>query len=228
MKDKNIIRNFICIMIIFLLVSCGGSSTGSTEPQNDLEWGWYYYQSENYTEAINSFNDYLDENNSSYRAYVGLGWTYIRKNDLINAKNNFEIVINLEFEDHEFLLMNNIGLAGCYVLSNNKTALESNSIIIFLEQNKTNKNDGWQHKYDPSINSVNIHNLLAEIYLMYQNFGSVNDEVNSNTAWGQVKKSLELDSDNTKAKKIKEFLDNKKNLNLKEFLSDLNKTNLVR
>jgi len=189
-------------VICMLVFACGKSSSSSTPSGPTAEElcgsGWTAYEATEYGEALSYFTDAIEIDEEYFEAYTGRGWAYLRSDMLTQAKTDFQAVIAGAPEtDYRAL----IGLGSIYVKENQGSASVS---LLFPNFNIP---DGWSHNHDLDVTAIDLHNLLAEGYIMR---GVEGDEttsvVNALDAWGQVKKSLSLDPTDDKALELQAYL----------------------
>ncbi len=193
-------RLFIIAVICVLVAACGKSSSGPSEPtaMELCNSGWSAYETAAYSDALSDFEDALDKDSDMAEAYTGKGWTLIRQDLMSSAKTSLLTAINKsESTDYRNL----IGIGSIYIIENNGPS------TVALLAPHVNIPNTWYHDHDEEITAVELHNLLAEGYIMTGVEGDESSStVNALDAWGQVKKSLSMDNTDTKALELQAYL----------------------
>ena len=197
-KVKLIVVTAVCMLIL----ACGksSSSNGPAEPTT-LELcqsGWSAYDAAEYNDAAVYFTEALELDDGFSEAYAGRGWACLRSDMLAEAETDFlDFFSTTQQTDYRVL----IGLGSIYVTENQGAA------VTALLSSHMDIPDSWSHDHDPDITAIDLHNLLAEGFIMT---GVEGDEATSGAndpdAWGQVKKSLSLNPTDAKALEIRSFL----------------------
>ena len=196
------VRVMIAAVLYLMIFACGKSSSSSTPSGPTAEElcdsGWTAYEATEYGEALSYFTDAMEVDEEYDEAYTGRGWAYLRSELLSQAKIDFQTVTAGATEtDYRAL----IGLGSIYVTENQGTS------VVTLLSPHVNIPNTWSHDHDTDVLAIDLHNLLAEGYIMT---GVEGDEatsgVNAPDAWGQVKKSLSLDPTDVKALEIQAYL----------------------
>ncbi len=201
----------ILVGMMLVMSSCGGGSDPvkpvvPTAQQMAAE-GWTAYTSNNYTLAIEKFNACIASYPSYADAYAGAGWASLRNNNITEAKTFFTTGNGLN-PTGDALYMIRIGLASATLLDNSTPATIGTAIVNYLSAH-VNIANTWVHPYDIRITAITLHNLLAEGYI---NRGSAywgtesGSAVNALTAWGQIKKALEMSTSDAKAVELRDYL----------------------
>jgi len=100
MKFSDRISALIAVLLL-MLVTVGCDREGENIPTSfptvtslKLD-GWSYFETAKYDDAITSFNGAKNRNATDIDAYNGLGWSYARVSDYINAESNFKLMLSL-------------------------------------------------------------------------------------------------------------------------------------
>jgi hypothetical protein len=194
-------RFFLLLFPLIFFVSCGFDSSTGTPPLSAEEFcrqGWEYYENTEYIKAIDSFDAAIGLKDTWAEGFIGKGWTYIRLNAWPNA---YAALFLAEERLTAIDLRLNVGRAIVALFYND------HQTIVDLLSDHIQGTDHWVHNHDSSIDAVDLHNLLAEAYILQHNYGDeTTSEVNELSAWGQVKKSLELNPADTKALELQSYL----------------------
>ncbi len=200
LQQKGVVMKFRVLCMLFGVIifsACGSGGGGGPSPPSYSETcqtAWSYYESGDYSSAVSEFLEAGDMESGDAEYRIGLGWSYIRLDDLTAAETQLDFAAGLLIEDD---LRVNIGLASIAIMENDAAA------VVTLLSGHVTGTDGWVHDHDPEIDAVDLHNLLAEAYIISGNIGDQSTSaVNALDAWGQLKKSLELDSSDSKADEL--------------------------
>jgi len=199
------------VMVVFivlgLLMGCGGGKdpikpSDLTKEEYALR-GWSEFIDGDYTTALLNFNSAKSKDATYAEAYIGLGWVYMQTaGSSADAINN--AILNLTEAKAKITgtdLRINVALASVYNLQNNAT-----SIISELYPHITGT-DSWVHPQVSSVTAVDIHYLLAHAYIITGAKGSeAGSAINDATAWGQIKKALALNPNDTKSLTLRDAL----------------------
>ena len=197
---------FIFMGMVFLLLTAQMCQEEKTADELAIE-GWQKFVSAQYSDAKANFEAAISKDSTFGDAKIGIGWVYI-KTDYSKAADYFRSFLDVSGYSYKNSKIGAVlGLASFYVQgmdipSGKKGADE---IIELLAPFKEGY-DAWTLCSGSDITIVDLHNLLALAYHENGADGTENDAVNSDTAWGQVKKALELNSDNENANIIKNIL----------------------
>ena len=191
---------FAITVACMLILACGKSSSGPSEPTavELCNSGWSAYDDASFVEAVSYFGDAIEKDSELYEAYTGRGWSYIRNDQFTEAKADFATAIaDADYTDYRAV----VGLGSIHVMENN-----GSGAVVVLSRH-VDIPDAWFHDHDSEITAIDLHNLLAEGYIMT---GVEGDEttsaVNALDAWGQVKKSLDMDATDAKALELQSYL----------------------
>ncbi|MFC1693170.1 tetratricopeptide repeat protein [Candidatus Latescibacterota bacterium] len=95
-------RLIIIIVICGVILGCSGGITTDTSYDYDslIESGWERYNQSRYDEAYRLFLDAEKENNNRPEAYIGCGWTLLKKQHpdsaIVAFKSSFYYITTLE------------------------------------------------------------------------------------------------------------------------------------
>ncbi|HOO59775.1 MAG TPA: hypothetical protein PLF44_04990 [Candidatus Mcinerneyibacteriales bacterium] len=195
-------KMFLVILLpLFLLFACGKDSGSGAQPlsaEEHCEQGWEAYENGDFTSALNSFNDAIETDSELPEGYVGKGWSSLRLDMTAEAGTAFGAALAYATEND---LRIDVGYAALGNMENNAAM-----VLSYLTTHVTGT-DTWVHNHDPEIDAVDIHNLMAEAYILTDNLGTeAGSAINELSAWGQVKKSLALDPADAKALELQSFL----------------------
>lgn len=196
---KKIIVVIVAISITLISCKLGRTTKPSEEQLTDVQYcqrGWSAYSAGNYSSAVTNFLSAKNINGDYIEAYVGLGWAYMQQANYSGAITEFAYAKTHLPTDLRIL----VALAGLYIKDNNGTSAIA-ELVGYVSGTDT-----WVHPQDSRINAVDIHNLLAEGYIITNTLGTSGASLNALNAWGQVKKSLELNSNDAKAIELREYL----------------------
>lgn len=195
-------KMFIVILLpLFMLFACGKDSGSGAQPmsaEDYCERGWSQYENGEFDESLDSFEAAITEDSDMAEGYVGKGWASLRLDLTTDARL---ALTTADQKSTDTDLRINIGLAALYNMVN------SGLIAVGWLSSHVSGTDTWVHNHDPEIDAVDIHNLLAEAYILCEVMGTEEaSAVNELNAWGQVKKSLALDPADAKALELQAFL----------------------
>ncbi len=91
--NKNVFGERIgFVFLLVLFFACSKGPTGgevSKTPQDRVNEGWTAFESGDYSTAVVSFEEALEEDNTLWEAHHGLGWTLARLGNSGQAVNHF-------------------------------------------------------------------------------------------------------------------------------------------
>ncbi|MDI6792533.1 MAG: tetratricopeptide repeat protein [bacterium] len=157
-----ILRPVIALAIIIsVLAGCGDKGT---EPQKTAEEftneGWDAYQEGDYERALEAFNQAVDKDSACTEAYNGLGWANAKSNGLSAAVTNFNQCLSLYSQDMEA----KAGLAFVYNAQNQyKDSADKAEEVLEASPD-------WSFPYDSTLDSGDLHLLLAQNYYALAEF----------------------------------------------------------
>ena len=201
-KGGRMKRSWVIGLIILLgMAGCGKDSSSGPEPMTAEDYvnqGWDLYEAASFNDALDSFSEAAGSDEWGREAAVGTAWAYLRLDNTASAKVSFTSAAALGTGTD---LRINVGLGAIALMENNET-----EAILQLAAHRTGT-DSWVHGHDDSVDAVDIHNILAEAYIMEGTAGTEGGSaVNDPDGWGQVKKALALDPTDEKALNLQSLL----------------------
>lgn len=128
-----IMKNVMCLLIIMLFIA-GCGSPASRREKDLIRQGKSQLDKNNIEDAINSFQEAIDENPKGIKARYMLGEIYLKNKDYERSIEHFKEASELQPDNGNVFL----SLAKCYgLLENREEALNyvKKSISIFIDQN---------------------------------------------------------------------------------------------
>ena len=161
----------IIIPVFLLALVWWGCQVDSPPPpetaQQLVDDGWAQYATANYQGARDLFNQASALDGSVVDAYNGAGWSSAKLNDLSTAMESFGLgqvkdTSNLEIR------------AGIGIIENARKnyAFSDSSVLSVLSENSS-----WVFSRDTSINSLDLHLLLAENFFAEAEYELSRDQV---------------------------------------------------
>ncbi len=195
---RNILFLFTILVVVFTH-SCVKNVEDTSEKTLCSE-GWKLYQSAKYGEAIIYFNKEIAIDKNNCEAYIGVAYSHMRMKEFSESKKTFLIAKEKSPTEKQNTTIS-IGISFLYMIDKNPHA------VVKELSDKINGTDLFRLEYDVSINASHIHLLLCEAYSMLGIYGSEKtSEVNTQDAWGQLKKALEIDASNTYSMELRDYL----------------------
>jgi len=155
---------FLVLSIIFVMImgcSDDGGSSGLSD-EEILALGWENFGLGNYTDAIDNFNELIENEAYLPEAYSGLGWSYSRFGQLQNSVTNFNNGLDNEPTDD---VGNDIHAGLSFVqeaLGNYTDALTSTDEV----------GTAWQFEHDSQLSFNDIILLRAICYYALADFSN--------------------------------------------------------
>ncbi|MBD3219260.1 MAG: tetratricopeptide repeat protein, partial [candidate division Zixibacteria bacterium] len=137
--------------------------------RENLDLGWDYFTQSNYSEAIDKFNEVLDNAAGNSEAYLGLGWSYAFSGDFLDAISGFDQV-----SSQPEIVDAYMGLAAVYRdFPNYSLAIENADSVIASDSS-------YQFSKRTTIDFKDAHLIKAQSYyrLGSDNFPDAHIEVN--------------------------------------------------
>jgi tetratricopeptide (TPR) repeat protein len=127
-----------------------------TEPSSEdlVSDGWQDFESGNYSRAIGAFEEALDADATTAEAYSGLGWCYIRTDDLEQAQTNFMAALEHDYAGKEIFA----GLAAV------ELARQEYEQAIGYAESLLNIDPDWVFSHDDNIDYQDLWLLVAMAY----------------------------------------------------------------
>lgn len=192
----------VIMFILFFINACSKNTVTPYIPTAEelCQKGWAAYENGSFTEAAESFHNAIQTDDTYCEGFIGLAITRLRQTNLTDAQLQFTIA-KMKSPDETQSIAISVGLSFIYVVNNN-----ADGIIAELSD-KITGTDTFDIGYGTNINAVDIHNLLCEAYIMINVYGTESgSSINDLDAWGQLKKSMELDPNDTKAIDLQNYL----------------------
>ncbi len=136
------IRIFAAVLLAAILSLAGCSSGGNgPEPYDveaNLDRAWNYFDSEDYDQALDKFNEVLSHSENNPEALLGKGWSFAFEGDYDSSITFFESAIGNGLETADALM----GLAVVYrdypnylsCMSKSAEVIETDSFYVFSER----------------------------------------------------------------------------------------------
>lgn len=193
----------IPVTLLTLLCACDLIFLDEQTAADYCRIGWEQFHSNQFSGATESFQSALTVDPDYIDAYLGLALSKLRLDDFPGVKSVLATAKPKSQSSAQFISISVI-LCFVYVQENNAEAIISELGI------RISDSDEWTFGHETELNAVDIHNLMCEAYIMKGLFGSEHDStVNALDAWGQVKKSLQLDPLDSKAIDLRTFLESR-------------------
>ena len=160
-------KNFYLIILI-VLFSCsdnGGNEEPNEAYNKEIESAWSAFETDNYEEAINFFNNAKAKNPDRYEAYLGLTWAIL----LYNGTTDYSAVVTnanqvLSIEENQ-----TDAIAALAIVQNIlKDYLESNLKITSL----VSLDNLWSFSKKSSIGVTQLYVIEAQNYFHLANYNS--------------------------------------------------------
>ena len=191
------------VIVLFLFGACDQLFNNDPTAADYCQKGWEQFQSGQFSNAAASFQRALDVDPDYIDAYLGMALSRLRLDDFPGAKSALTTA-KTKSPTYVQSIAISVIVSFVYVKEN-----DAEGIVAELN-NKINDTDDWTFGHGTAIDAVDIHNLLCEAYIMTRIYGSESSSaINALDAWGQVKKSLELDPLDNKALDLRAFLRSK-------------------
>jgi len=149
---------FGILVISFVFFTCGEEDEEDTL---NVENAQYWYNKGNYEKAIEKYKEIVDEQPNNLDAKLGLGWSYLKNNDIENAKKEINGIIKLDKSNIEA----NLALLGAYLAS---PSSEINRFKLAIKAGQTileNVQEDYISTYDKEIGLKKIKLSLSQAYL---------------------------------------------------------------
>jgi len=146
------------LILGLLAIALAFSSCGDDEEEPNIESAEYRYNEGEYDKAIAKYEAIEPKN---VDVYVGLGWAYLKNNDLVDAKKNIDKAIEKELSNLEA----NIALLGIYLAL---SSAETNRFKLAIKAAETvleNAPDNYISQYDNQIDLEKIKLAIVQAYL---------------------------------------------------------------
>ncbi len=155
-------KKILLVMIGMFAVSCGGTNTDSYSSL--LEEGWAAFESGDYVSAYDQFSAAISTDETRSEAYIGRGWTMMRRDSLDAAIRDFESGSSDPGDVSPDLYAGwafALNALHQYVLSNTQAA-----------EAVTGSNEGWSFEHDDKLNIEDLRILEAENFFAMGNFSA--------------------------------------------------------
>lgn len=171
-RNKRIPTFILTILTLSVLTfsGCGSDGTGpGYDVRENLDIAWGHFAGADYSDAIDKFNEVLDNVSENDEAYLGLGWSYAFLGQFADAVANFGLV-----SGQPEIVDAYMGLASVYRdLPNYQAAISNADDVIDADSS-------YQFSRKTSINYRDAHLIKAQCYyrLGSSNFPEAHIEVN--------------------------------------------------
>lgn len=155
------IPNLLTILAVVVIAGCAGKGAGPEKTAEELTAeGWEVYKGQTYEEVLDLFNQAVEKNPGYPEAYNGLGWANAKLNRLSAAVTNFSQCLSLDHQN----LNAKAGLAFVYNAQNrySESVIEAKEVLEV--------DPGWVFPYDSTLDSGDLHLLLAQDYYAQAEF----------------------------------------------------------
>jgi len=154
---------YLLMMSLFVAVisGCGddGSSSGLSDEEK-LALAWQYFGEGSYQDAIDGFNELIDDEVFLAESYSGLGWSYSRDGQLNNAWSSFNTgLTNTPSEDIEE-----------DIYAGSSFTLEAQELYNDALTNSGQVGNSWQFDHDAELSYDDIVLLRAICYYALTDF----------------------------------------------------------
>ena len=164
------VRWFIPVILLGLLTGCsGGIMTGRVLDYDALiDEGWEYYNNRNYDQAYQLFTDAKEMDDQRPEAYIGCGWTLLRKQHPDSAvvvfRTSFDYITTIDDSLDSFC-----GLSGSYLAYGKDT----NVINLFKQHVLGNYEDSFPlKKHDVFLDMGDLEIVHAMAYYRLELYSS--------------------------------------------------------
>jgi len=146
----------IVMASVLALSACGSESAPTrTDIANRLvNEGWVLFAAEDYTGALQKFDEALDELSEYPDAVAGRGWALAFLGSFAEARLEFVLARELSGLDAD------IWAGGAFVYA----ALEDHDQVVVWAESALTLNSSWEFTHRPSINSYHLNYVLAVAY----------------------------------------------------------------
>lgn len=153
----------ILSLLTFILSGCSDDSSSSgLSDEEKLALAWTSFADELYQEAIDIFNELIDDEVFLAEAYSGLGWSYSRDGQLNNAWSAFNTGLN---NDPSAEIENDIFAGSSF-------ALEAQQLYDDALINSGQVSNNWQFAHDAQLSYDDIVLLRAICYYTLADFAN--------------------------------------------------------
>ncbi|MFQ5824681.1 MAG: tetratricopeptide repeat protein [bacterium] len=163
---KDITHYLLFVGLIVIFITCGG---GPTEPSYEelINDGWLAFSQSEYQNASDKFSEAKTKDPEEAVAYTGLGWSFLKLDNLIQANSEFSAGSAKNNASADLF-------AGwAFVLNARKNYTKSNT-----EANEALSLDpSWSFPYGLSLDVDDLHVLKAENYFLLGDFANSLTEV---------------------------------------------------
>lgn len=146
------------LILGLLAVALAFSSCGNDEEEPNIESAEYRYNEGEYDKAIAKYEAIEPKN---VDVYVGLGWAYLKNNDLVDAKKNIDKAIEKQLSNLEA----NVALLGIYLASSSAGVNRFKLAIKAAETVLESAPDNYISQYDDQIDLKKIKLAMVQAYL---------------------------------------------------------------
>lgn len=161
MKIKYLIISLLAVILIGACTKNAQKNSLVNMSSTDLyQKGWQYYSENDFANAEEYFTELTTRPNDKLEGYLGLGWTYLRENKILNAQNELNKFFNEDSLDTILPTDSSYadGKAGqCFVYS----CLNDHTNVI---STSTNLTGSWKFRFDEELNYRDIVLLKAISY----------------------------------------------------------------
>ena len=128
--------------------------------ESHMVFGWTYFSQEEYTDALNSFNDAINLNSEYGPAYAGRGWAYLRMENYASALEDFDTGLGYNIT----LLVIYAGRSLIYLKQQSYTEAINDAQVVI------NADSTYQFEYEAGINYTLIRLVLSQAYYATQEY----------------------------------------------------------
>jgi outer membrane protein assembly factor BamD (BamD/ComL family) len=164
-------RLFLLMVILtgtlLFCLSCEKKGVKEITPSELIQQGWLKFEAGNFAGAGSDFSAALSIATikiDSSGAFLGLGWAQLRQNQGGLAENSLVKYLSLAPGDSD----GRAGLAFAYSTppqNKFREAIDTANVVL-------SSNPSWTFSHDASINSADLHLILAQCYYNIANFDS--------------------------------------------------------
>ncbi len=148
---------------------CGDSTTD--QAAEFIASGWEKFEAHDYTGAAEDFANAIDADSSKAEAYVGLGWTALKMDQLIIADLAFAYAIELEPSDDAYA-----GKAFAdFNLENHVAAAADVDEVVTIAENAAN---AYTFSHDPSITQTDLLWIKARAHFLMGQYAGAQTVLN--------------------------------------------------
>jgi len=177
-------KNTGLLVIMLLVIACGGSNFGVNPPPPDpvkaqelISKAWTEFENDRFQNAISLFNQAKGIDNAITDIFSGLGWSYFQSHDLNNSLFNFASAIGADSSFTDAFVGNSIA-----AFEKNEYELAINSITSITQQDSSQFDLQGANEYifshDTNVTSQQVRKILALSFYYSGDFDMALNQLN--------------------------------------------------